>query len=380
MARAQMIQQTERVMSSAYMRWAKTHSQARFNLASSGLEPFPLAKLPVKIDNLELTGPSFYGYEPLQKALAKKCGVSPDCVVAATGTSMANHLAMAAALKPGDEALIEQPTYELLVSTAQYLGAEVKRFTRSFEDGFRLDPNEVARAASKRTRLIILTNLHNPSSALVRNEALKQLGKIAREVGARVLVDEVYLNALFDDAPPTAFHLGDEFITTNSLTKVYGLSGLRCGWVLAEPALAKKLWYLNDLFGVIPAHAAERLSCIALEHLDEIAAHARHLLETNRRLLNAFFNARDDLDWMPLEFGTVAFPRLKNGSVDAFCALLLEKYKTSIVPGKFFDMPQHFRIGIGCETAMLAEALARLGKALFDISARPYPRSARAGN
>jgi aspartate/methionine/tyrosine aminotransferase len=117
-----------------------------------------------------------------------------------------------------------------------------------------------------------------------------------------------------------------------------------------------------------------------LEHLDEIAAHARRLLETNRRLLNAFFNARDDLDWMPLEFGTVAFPRLKNGSVEALCALLLEKYETSIVPGKFFDMPQHFRIGIGCETAMLAEALARLGKALFDISARPYPRSARAGN
>ena len=367
-------------MSSAYMQWAKTHLQARFNLASSGLEPYPLAKLRVKIDNLELTGPSFYGYEPLQKALAKKCDVLPDCVVAATGTSMANHLAMAATLKPGDEVLIEQPTYELLVSTAQYLGAEVKRFTRSFEDGFRLDPNEVARAASRRTRLIILTNLHNPSSALVGKETLKQLGEIAREVGARVLVDEVYLDALFDDAPSTAFHLGEEFITTNSLTKVYGLSGLRCGWVLAEPALAKKLWYLNDLFGVIPAHVAERLSCIALEHLDEIAAHARHLLETNRRLLNAFFNARDEIDWMPLEFGTVAFPRLKNGSVDALCALLLEKYETSIVPGKFFDMPQHFRIGIAGETAMLAEALARLGKALFDISARPYPRSVRAGN
>jgi aspartate/methionine/tyrosine aminotransferase len=354
--------------------------QARFNLASSGLDPISLAKLRVKIDNLELTGPSFYGYEPLQKALAKKCGVSPDCVVAATGTSMANHLAMAAMLKPSDEVLIEQPTYELLVSTAQYLGAKIKRFTRSFEDGFGLNPDEVARAASTRTRLIILTNLHNPSSALVQNKALKQVGRIAREVGARVLVDEVYLDALFDDAPPTAFHLGEEFIATNSLTKVYGLSGLRCGWILAEPALAKRLWYLNDLFGVIPAHAAERLSCIALEHLDEIAANARRLLDTNRRLLNAFFNSRDDLDWMPLEFGTVAFPRLKNGSVEALCALLLEKYETSIVPGKFFDMPQHFRIGIGCETAMLAEALARLGKALFDISARPYPRSARAGN
>jgi aspartate/methionine/tyrosine aminotransferase len=380
MARAQMIEQAERVMSSAYMQWAKTHLQARFNLASSGLEPIPLAKLRVKIDNLELTGPSFYGYEPLQKSLAKKCGVLPDCVVAATGTSMANHLAMAATLKPGDEVLIEQPTYELLVSTAQYLGAKVKRFTRSFEDGFGLNPDKVARAASTRTRLIILTNLHNPSSALVQNEAIKQVGRIARKVGARVLVDEVYLDALFDDAPPTAFHLGEEFITTNSLTKVYGLSGLRCGWILAEPALAKRLWYLNDLFGVLPAHAAERLSCIALEHLDEIAANARRLLETNRRLLNAFFNSRDDLDWTPLEFGTVAFPRLKNGSVNTLSALLLEKYETAIVPGKFFDMLQHFRIGIGGETAMLAEGLARLGKALFDIKARPYPRSSRVGH
>src|SRR5437016_8272593 len=295
MARAQMIQQTERVMSSAYMQWAKTHLQARFNLASSGLEPFPLAKLPVKIDNLELTGPSFYGYEPLQKALAKKCDVLPDCVVAATGTSMANHLAMAATLKPGDEVLIEQPTYELLVSTAQYLGAEVKRFTRSFEDGFRLDPNEVARAASKRTRLIILTNLHNPSSAPVGKETLKQLGKIAREVGARVLVDEVYLDALFDDAPSTAFHLGEEFITTNSLTKVYGLSGLRCGWILAEPALAKKLWRLADLFYSSLPHIAERLSVIAFNSLAPITLRARGLLEANTALVNAFLGTRNDL-------------------------------------------------------------------------------------
>ena len=366
---------TDRVMSSAYMQWAKTHLQARFNLASSGLEPHSLAKLPVKIEDLELTGPSFYGYEPLQKALAKKCGVSPDCVVAAAGTAMANHLAMAATLKHGDEVLIEQPAYELLASTAQYLGAEVKRFTRSFDDGFRLDPDEVARQTSARTRLIVLTNLHNPSSALVQNETLKQVGEIARRVGARVLVDEVYLDALFEDAPGTAFHLGEEFITTNSLTKVYGLSGLRCGWILAEPSLAKKMWYLNDLFGVIPAHAAERLSCIALENLDQIAAGARRLLETNRQLLNAFLKSRDDLDWTPHKFGTVSFPRLKKGDVDGLCSLLSEKYETSIVPGKFFDMPQHFRIGIGGETATLTEGLARLGKGLSEINGPRYSKS-----
>ncbi len=86
---------TPRVMSSAYMEWAKTRSQARFNLATSGVINYPLAELPVRIEDLELTGQSFYGYGPLQQALAAKCDVPIDCIVATTGTSMANHLAMA---------------------------------------------------------------------------------------------------------------------------------------------------------------------------------------------------------------------------------------------------------------------------------------------
>jgi aspartate/methionine/tyrosine aminotransferase len=352
------------VKSSEYMEWAKTRSQARFNLASSGLMNYPLSALPVRIDDLELSGQSFYGYEPLQQALAAKCDVSPECVVAVTGTSMANHLVMATLLEAGDEVLIEHPTYELLLAVARYLGADVKRFARPFEKGFRIDPAEVERQVSSRTRLVVVVNLHNPTSALADDETLKQLGEVARRVGARVLVDEVYLDAVFERAPRSAFHLGEEFITTGSLTKVYGLSGLRCGWALAEPELARRMWRLNDLFGVIPAHAAERLSCIALDNLEEVAAHARRLLEANRRLLNSFFNSRDDLDWMEHRFGTVSFPRLRHGDVDELCALLREKYETTIVPGRFFGMPRHFRIGIGCDTATLAAGLERLGQAL----------------
>jgi len=363
-----MIEHTQRVMSSEYMQWAKTHLQSRFNLASSGLMNYPLSKLPVKINDLELSGPSFYGYEPLQLALAEKCNVAPECVVAATGTSMANHLVMAAIIKPGDEVLIEQPTYELLISAAQYLGAEVKRFERAAEKDFQIDTEKVARMVSPRTRLIVLTNLHNPTSTLTNNETLKEIGEVARGFGARILVDEVYLEALFASAPPSAFHLGEEFITTNSLTKVYGLSGLRCGWILARPELAEKLWHLNDLFGVIPAHSAERLSCIALAHLDQIAGDARGLLETNSELLNSFYETRSDLDWSEMKYGTVSFPRLESGSVDALSSLLIEKYETSVVPGRFFENRQHFRIGIGCETAMLKEGLERLGKALDEIA------------
>jgi aspartate/methionine/tyrosine aminotransferase len=127
------------------------------------------------------------------------------------------------------------------------------------------------------------------------------------------------------------------------------------------------MWRLNDLFGVIPAHAAERLSCIALAHLDRIAAGARSRLEANGELLNQFLSSRDDLKASKLEYGTISFPQLRQGSVDELCALLREKYETSIVPGKFFEMPQHFRLGIGGDSQMLAAGLEGLGAALDEI-------------
>lgn len=360
----------KRVKRSDYIEWAKTRSQARFSLATSGIINYSMVDLGATIEDIEISGPSWYGYEPLQQALAAKCGVAIENVVAATGTSMANFMAMAAILDPGDEAVIERPAYDPLVSAAAFLGANVKRFERRFEEGFRVDPGEVERAVTNRTRLIAMTNLHNPTSALVDNETLRQIGEIARRAGARVLVDEVYLEALFDQSPGSAFHLGPEFVTTGSLTKAYGLSGLRCGWILAEPELAKRLWRLNDLFGNIPAHPAERLSVIALKNLDAIGARARALLERNRPLLDQFLDSRDDLDTIRPRLGTVVAPRVRRGRVDELCSLLLEKYETSVVPGAFFEMPDHIRIGIACDSEMLAAGLERLGAALDEMGRR----------
>jgi aspartate/methionine/tyrosine aminotransferase len=195
------------------------------------------------------------------------------------------------------------------------------------------------------------------------------LGEIARRAGARVLVDEVYLEALFDSQARSAFHLGEHFVATSSLTKAYGLSGLRCGWILAAPELAERMWRLDDLFGVIPAHAAERLSVIALDHLEEIAAQVRLLLAKNRALLERFLDSRNDLLAVRPEAGTIVFPRLVSGSVDRLCALLREKYEASVVPGRFFEMPEHFRLGIGGDTGELAEGLRRLGAALDELTA-----------
>lgn len=352
----------EKALSTQYMPWAKLHSRATYNLATSGVAHWKLRDLPIKIEDLEISGQSFYGFGPLQHALSKHLGVAANRIMAATGTSMANYLAMAAVLKPGDEVLIEHPTYELMVDVALQIGAKITRFKRK-QGSFSVDFDAIKAVLSPKTRLIAVSNLQNPTSAMMDEATVKELGSF----GVRVLVDEVYLDAAFEQAPPSAALLGDQFIVTSSLTKVYGLSGLRCGWILAEPELAERMWCMNDVFGNIPAHMAELASVIAIGELARIRESVRARLDTNRKVLWKFLESREDLEVFRPPFGTVVFPRLKRGSVEQMCDLLRTKYETTVVPGKFFDMPDHFRIGIGSDAEPLAEGLRRLGLALDEL-------------
>jgi aspartate/methionine/tyrosine aminotransferase len=353
---------------SEFMHWAKTRPRVRYDLALSGILNLPFAELEVKLSDLELHGDNAYGYRPLVEALAHHRHVSPENVVTISGgTSMANHLAMAALLEHGDEVLIEQPTYDPLLAIADYLGAKIKRFPRRFEGGFKIDIVELEKQITPRARVIVLTNLHNPSSELVEEATLRKIGELARDVGARVLVDEVYLEAMFEDSPPSAVLLGPEFVATSSLTKGYGLSGLRCGWILAEPEVATKIQRLDDIFAASAPNVMERLSVSALNQLPKIAARAKTMLETNRRTLADFFTTRDDVDVVPTEFGTTSFPRLRNADVDQLYGLLIEKYETAVVPGRFFESPNHIRIGLCCQPDNFREGVARLGKALDEL-------------
>ena len=351
-------------MMSPYMEWAKLCSAAKYNLATSGMMSYPLAELPVRMEDLEINGPDSYGYVPLLERLARYNDVPIECVVASAGTSLSNHLAMAATFDPGDDVLIEHPTYELLESTALYLGAKLRRFERRLEDDFRIDPEQIERNIAPQTKLIVLTNLHNPTGAYADEATMVAVGEIAKAHGARVLVDEVYLETYYGQRPRPAFHLGDHFLVTSSLTKAFGLSGIRCGWVLASPELCHRMWRINDLYAATPVHPAELISVVAFDNLERVAARAQKILEANRASLAAFLDARRDLEVFRPGLGTIVFPRLRHGSVDEFIALLREKYECSVVPGRFFDMPQHFRIGIGGEPEMTRIGFERLAAAL----------------
>jgi aspartate/methionine/tyrosine aminotransferase len=349
---------------SDYMHWAKTSSRARFNLATSGVAAYPLRELPYDPAKLEINGDNGYGYRPLECAIARHQGVDPECVVEAAGTSMANHLAMAAILEPGDQVVMEHPAYGLLLDAALYLGAEVTRFARREEDGYQVDVEAVRRAVTPRTRMIVLTNLHNPSGALTPESVLQEVGALAAESGAAVLVDEVYLDAVWEQTPRTSFHLGAQFVVTSSLTKVYGLSGLRCGWILARPEVAWKMRRLNDVFGATPVHPGELLSVAAFEHLDLMRERARRVVQADRARLAEWLDETSGIRAPGGTYGTTCFLGLQGGDADGFLERLRAEQETSAVPGRFFEMPGHFRIGMGVDSAMFAEGLRRIGRAL----------------
>lgn len=347
------------------MRWAKLCSGAKHNLATSGMANFPLAELGVTVDQLEINGPTVYGYQPLLDAIAARYRVDRDNVVTAMGTSLANYLALAAASEPGDEVLIEQPTYDPILSVAMYLGLEIRRFARPAEKGFGVDLEDLERNLSPRTRVIALCNLHNPSGAMVEHSVLREIAQLAGKHGAYVLVDEVYREMLFEAQPQSAFHVDPErFIVTSSLTKAYGLSGLRCGWVLAARELTDRMWKLHDIHAGTYPFMAEALSVIVFERLPEIARRAKAMLDENRRLLRNFLDRQDDLEFFWPQYGTVVFPRFKRGNVDDFCDLLRKQFGASVVPGRFFEMPDRFRVGVGIPTEQVQVALEQLGAAL----------------
>ena len=359
-----------------YMEWAKTRPSARYDLAGSNILACRIDELPGVADAIAFDGHNENGYGPLLDSIARHYGVATDAVTTAQGASGANFLAFAALLQPGDEVLVETPGYDPLLGAPRLLGAGVHQFERPFADGFALDPDRIKRAMTPRTRIIIVTNPHNPSGVLADPAALEAIGEIARAHRAYVLLDEVYLDLAAAmsaregaTVQRTFAGRGDPFVCTNSLTKSYGLSGLRCGWILSSPAVAERIRRARDVVDGTGSIVSERLAVAAFNQLEPLLTRSEALLTTNRAIVRTFLESRSDLAWAP-SAGTVVFPRLR-GVDDAtqFAERLHRKHDTAVVPGRFFQAPAHVRIGFGAATETLRVGLQRVAQGLDEITA-----------
>lgn len=353
-----------------YMEWAKTRPPARFDLAGSNVLACSIDELPGAREAIAFDGRNDTGYAPLIESIAARYGVAAGQVTTAQGASGANFLACAALLEPGDDVLVETPGYDPLLGAPRLLGAQVNRFDRDFADGFALDPDRVRRAMTPRTRLIIITSPHNPSGVLADAAALEEIGSMARANGAHVLLDEVYLDLAAAShrrlvKPDRTFATrGDAFVCTSSLTKSYGLSGLRCGWILSSADAAERIRRARDVVDGTGSIVAERLAALAFTHLDRLLARSTALLDTNGAIVRDFLRSRTELDWIA-PAGTVVFPRLRGvNETTTFTERLLNERDTAIVPGRFFQAPQHVRIGFGGPTDSLRNGLQAISAAL----------------
>ncbi|MBX6365757.1 MAG: aminotransferase class I/II-fold pyridoxal phosphate-dependent enzyme [Gemmatimonadetes bacterium] len=349
---------------SRYLEWAKSRGGIRWNLSASGVRACPLELLEPELEDLAPAGSNAFGWPPLLDALGARYGVGAGQIVLATGASLANHLVCSALLRPGDEVLVEHPVYEPLHAVPRHLGAGVRVFERRRADGYAVDPERVRAALTPRTRLVVLTDLHNPSGAPIGDAALVALAELADAHDLHVLVDEVYLEWLHDEGRGSAVHVSPRFVTTRSLTKAYGLDGVRVGWILAEPALADRFRRVQNLFYTTLAMPSERLATRALARATSLLAPLKELTARNRDIVDAFVAAEPRLSWVRPPAGTVGFVRLDGGDVDALVARLEAEFDTTVAPGRFFGDPTSFRIGFGMETATLEEGLRRLRRAL----------------
>ena len=353
-----------------YLYWAKTRQPAVIDLAGSNLLACTIDDLPGAREALDVVARNDNGYEPLLDAIAGHYGVDANRIATATGCSGANFLTAAALVGPGDHVLVERPTYDPLIATCKLMGATVERFDRRFEDHFALDPDDVARRLTPRTRLIVVTTPHNPSGVSLTNDTLLGLGAAAARVGASVLVDEVYLDvtSLINDEPPTmhsAAHLDGPFVVTTSLTKSYGLAGLRCGWAIAAPAIAERIRRARDVVDNAGPAPADRMGAYAFRQLPRLAQRARDILRGNIERAREFFVTQPRLEVVQLPRAPVTFPRLAGQQdASAFIQHLVDRHGLAVAPGAFFDSPAHFRLSLAGAPDQLARGLEKLAQAL----------------
>lgn len=348
---------------SAYMEWSKSRPTPEIDLATSNLLACALEDVPGASAAVSLAGSSPDGWPPLVDAISARYGVPSAHVSTAVGCSGANFLALAALLDAGDEVLIEQPGYDPLAAAATMLGARVTRFERRFDEGWRLDPDRIDRALTPRTRVVMISSPHNPSGVMTGTDQLLEIARLADRRGFTVVADEVYLDLAAAGHPPAAT-LSPAFVSTNSLTKAYGLASLRCGWALASPETTAKIRRARDVVDVWSPMPADRVSAVAFRHIERLAARARGIVDTNSPLVASFFDARDDLECIPSD-ATIAFPRFADGrDAGPFVERLFRENGVAVVPGRFFDSPSHFRISFGGGTAALEKGLAAIAACL----------------
>lgn len=320
------------------------------------------------------------GNRYLLAALAQRYGVDEQRILPTTGVCNGVAQILAGLVSPGDHVLVETPGFDVLSDLARLAGAEVELLPRTGA-AFAFDPDDLRARLKPTTQLVIVTNLHNPSGHRLDEKALRSLAAVSETVGAHVLVDEVYADFASDRGDLPAARLANNLISINSLTKVFGLFSLRCGWIVTTRALARRIANASAgrEFGV--SKLAHAVGALVLETPAPFEAHWRSVLAQSRPVVERHLAAmRADAlieGELPPD-GCIAFPKVV-GHADTrrLAEILWRDYDIVTAPGEFFGQAGHMRLGFGVPAPAIDHGLAKLHEALFALRRAGSPPVSR---
>jgi aspartate/methionine/tyrosine aminotransferase len=364
-------------MDKDYLSWFKALDIALqdrrdcFQLLSSNVyEPLDMLENHIKQNWDELRRLQSYnndwGHPVLKQLIAARYGVKPANILLTNGCTNATYLAIISQVKPGDTVICETPAYQPMWQTAELLGAKVKWLKRR-PPHYGVDPDELAGLIDKKTSLVVLTNLHNPSGAHLCKKELAGIARAVRRKNrkTRILMDEVFRDFVPDQPACT---IDQVYLSTGSLSKVYGLSHLECGWILADKKTIDRIspyFVLSDGNG---SRYLESMSAVVFEYLDTYLSRSRDIVARNRKelvkaagpLIKEGLISND----IP-EQGCIWFPKIAGyRNAGKLTDLLAKRYRVYVVPGRFFGDAGRIRIGFGGRPEAIRKSIAAFAGAL----------------
>ena len=329
------------------------YSTILYNLAESSITDARLGDLNLHLDDLVLAYSDHFGKPELRALLtAGSPPLQPDHVLLTVGAAAALFIVATSLLTPGDHMLVVYPNYATNVETPRQIGADTEFFQLTFDSGFQLDIDALAARIRPETRYVSITVPHNPTGAMISDAQLRQLIALVEAKGCLLLVDETYREMAYDSILPPAASLSPSVISVSSLSKTYGLPGIRLGWLMTQNAeLMQTFLAAKEQIFISGSVLDEEVAYQYLLNRDAHLARIRADIARKRTLVQDWIAEEALMEWVEPQGGVVCFPRIKLDApvhVERFYATLNGKYKTMVGPGHWFEQDRrHMRVGFG---------------------------------
>ncbi|HEX8836203.1 MAG TPA: aminotransferase class I/II-fold pyridoxal phosphate-dependent enzyme [Candidatus Acidoferrum sp.] len=288
-------------------------------------------------------------------------GIAPQDVLVLAATEEGIFVLYHALLSPGDHVIVETPCYESALEVARSTGARVSEWRRDSENGWAHDLAALEKLIQPSTKIIYVNTPHNPTGLLMPASVFQQVTKLAARAGIILFCDEVYRELEHDPVNrlPAACEVYERAVSLGSMSKTYGLPGLRLGWLVSKDAeIVRRCLEFKYYTTICCSAPSEFLSALALRHREVLVERNREIVLRNLPLLDSFFRQRPNLfAWVKPNASPIGFVRYKpQRDVLSFCEEVVSNAGVLLLPGSVYDQPQHIRFGYGRKN--MPEALA----------------------